>query len=72
MILFHIRNRYLDLAPVLKSNARIVDPYGLSDVNKSESSELLSSEWVALTWDDEINAAIADPWGEDPARNRRP
>ena len=68
MILFHISNRYLDLAPVLKSNARIVDAYALSDSNESENSELLASEWVALTWDGKINAAIADLWEQDPAQ----
>ena len=66
MILFHISNRYLELAPVLKSNARIVDAYALSDSNESENSELLASEWVALTWDGEINAAIADLWEQEP------
>ncbi len=68
MILFHISNRYLDLAPVLFSNARVVGAYALSDVNKSESDVLLSSEWVALTWDGRINATLADLWKKDPVQ----
>ena len=33
MILFHISNRYLDLPPVLFSNAKAVNAFALSDSN---------------------------------------
>jgi len=51
LILFHISNRYIDLAPVLASNARAVGAYAVFASNTAQGSALLASEWAALTWD---------------------
>ncbi|MHB8772729.1 MAG: fused MFS/spermidine synthase [Syntrophales bacterium] len=66
MILFHVSNRYLTLESVLASNARSVGALALSSVNPQESDVLLSSEWVAVTWDADTHAALADLWKQDP------
>ncbi|OPY93125.1 MAG: hypothetical protein A4E73_00433 [Syntrophaceae bacterium PtaU1.Bin231] len=51
LILFHISNRYIDLAPVLFSNARAVKALAVSASNTVQGSALLASDWMALTWD---------------------
>jgi len=58
LILFHITNRYLNLAPVLFSNAKAVDAFALSDWNDDQGSELFASKWISLTWDRQINDAL--------------
>jgi spermidine synthase len=55
LILFHISNRYLDLAPVLFSNAKVVNAFALSDRNEVQGPALLASNWMVLTWDRQIN-----------------
>lgn len=51
IILFHISNRYLDLAPVLFSNSRIVNASVSLNSNPHKNSVYLGSIWVAMTWD---------------------
>ena len=67
LILFHISNRYLDLAPVLFSNARAVNAFALSDSNEAQGPALLASKWMALTWDRQINDALVSQlqWKEN-------
>jgi spermidine synthase len=69
LILFHISNRYLDLAPVLFSNARAVNAFALSDWNEQQGPALLASEWMALTWDRQINHTLVSQlkWKENTA-----
>jgi hypothetical protein len=55
LILFHISNRYLELAPVLFSNARAVNAFALADWNEEQGPALLASKWMVLTWDRKIN-----------------
>lgn len=58
LILFHISNRYLDLAPVLFSNAKAVNAFALSDSNEAQGPALHASKWMALTWDRKINHTL--------------
>ena len=58
LILFHISNRYLDLAPVLFSNAKAVNAFALSDSNEAHGPALHASKWMALTWDRQINHTL--------------
>jgi tetratricopeptide (TPR) repeat protein len=52
IILFHISNRYLDLEPVLFSNAKALGLYVCADSNNnSHNGEAYASRWVALTRD---------------------
>lgn len=52
IILFHISNRYLDLAPVLFNNANYLNAYSCYKNNPAEGANLaLASSWFALTWD---------------------
>lgn len=52
VILFHVSNRYFNLAPVLFNNARVVNAYAVFNSNKrSNNPAYLASAWVALTWD---------------------
>jgi len=53
IILFHISNRYIDLLPVLFSNARTVGAFAVSASNTERGSAFLASDWMALTWDRE-------------------
>jgi spermidine synthase len=51
IILFHVSNRYLNLVPVLFSNAKALKAYIIVNSNSSElRRELCASVWVALTW----------------------
>lgn len=52
VVLFHVSNRYLDLVPVLFSNARSLKAYAVLDRNKKKGKALLGTLWVALTWDE--------------------
>lgn len=54
IILFHISNRYIDLAPVLFSNASAVNAFALIDWNEDLNRFSFATTWVALTWDREI------------------
>jgi hypothetical protein len=67
LILFHISNRYLDLAPVLFSNARSVNAFALSDSNEAQGPLLSASKWMALTWDRQINHTLVSQlqWKEN-------
>jgi tetratricopeptide (TPR) repeat protein len=50
IVLFHVSNRYLDLAPVLFANANTVLAYACMDRNRSLFDDTAASEWVAMTW----------------------
>jgi spermidine synthase len=67
LILFHISNRYLDLAPVLFSNAGAVDAFALYDTNEEQGPALFASKWMALTWDRQINDTLVSQlkWKEN-------
>jgi spermidine synthase len=67
LILFHISNKYLDLAPVLFSNARAVNAFALVDENEVKGPALLASKWMALTWDRQINQTLVSQlqWKEN-------
>jgi spermidine synthase len=67
LVLFHISNRYLDLAPVLFSNARAVDAFALYDLNVEQGPLLLASKWMALTWDRQIHQTLVSQlqWKEN-------
>jgi hypothetical protein len=58
LILFHISNRYLDLAPVLFSNARAVNAFALADRNEAQGAALFASNWMVFTWDRQINHTL--------------
>jgi spermidine synthase len=67
LILFHISNRYLDLAPVLFSNAKAVNAFALYDSNEDQGPALFASKWVVLTWDRQINHTLVSQlqWKEN-------
>jgi spermidine synthase len=50
IILFHVSNRYLNLVPVLFSNAKALKAYVIVNSNSQLRRELCASVWVALTW----------------------
>ena len=58
LILFHISNRYIDLAPVIVSNARAVGAFALFASNTAQGSALLASDWAALTWNRRTRDAL--------------
>jgi hypothetical protein len=72
VLLFHISNRYLDLAPVLFGNARAEGAYALSYTNMFESREFLLSHWVAMTWDGRVHAGLASLLKQNPAQSAVP
>jgi len=74
LILFHISNRYLDLAPVLFSNAKAVNAFMLHDSNEEEGPALFSSKWMALTWDRQINDTLVSQlqWKENTPGMKMP
>jgi len=52
MVVFHVSNRYLDLIPVLFSNAAVVKAYVAYDSSQAlKKVDAFASTWVALTWD---------------------
>jgi tetratricopeptide (TPR) repeat protein len=51
VIVFHISNRYLDLSPVLFSNAIALHSYVCRGYNRGFALGAYPSFWVALTWD---------------------
>jgi spermidine synthase len=58
LILFHISNRYLDLAPVMFKNAEAVGAFALIELNEAQSSVHLASCWMAFTWDRKIKETL--------------
>jgi spermidine synthase len=72
LILFHISNRYLDLAPVLFSNAGAVSAFALADSNEALGPALLASNWMALTWDRQIHDTLVSQlkWKENPPESK--
>jgi len=69
LILFHISNRYLDLAPVLFSNAKAVNAFALANRNEAQGPALSPSNWMVLTWDRQINEVLVSElqWKENAA-----
>jgi spermidine synthase len=67
LILFHTSNRYLDLAPVLFSNAKAVNAFALAGRNEAQGPALFASNWVVLTWDRQINHTLVSKlqWKEN-------
>ena len=52
VLLFHISNRYLDLEPVLFSNANALDAHAcLKSNNALDKNDIFATSWFALTWD---------------------
>lgn len=51
IVLFHISNRYVDLAPVLFSNAKVLNLYACIDSNpkSKDNDDAFASVWVAFT-----------------------
>ncbi len=58
IILFHISNRYFTLDPVLAQNAQAVQAHTLLKVHMMQHPIILSSIWVALTWDSAIQEKL--------------
>lgn len=50
LILFHISNHYLNLSPVLESNADHLRAYYSKKSNPGGKNYTFASDWVALTW----------------------
>ena len=56
LIVFHISNRYLNLAPVLASNAGALGAYSARKIKiMPDNSDALSSEWFEMTWNKKIH-----------------
>jgi hypothetical protein len=76
IILFHISNRYIDLVPVLFSNAKKVGAYVALDANRGDEykPEISSSIWVVVTWDpDTFNTLTSKlEWRVNFPRRERP
>jgi SAM-dependent methyltransferase len=52
ILLFHISNRYLNLAPVLFSNANALNAYSCWKSNDEDiKKNIFGTSWFALTWD---------------------
>jgi spermidine synthase len=68
VILFHISNRYLDLAPVMFKNAEAVGAFALLGWNEAQSPARLASRWVVITWDKNIKETLVLKleWKESP------
>jgi spermidine synthase len=72
VILFHVSNRSVDLAPVLFSDASIVKAYVMASKNTADRDWLhMASSWVALTWDKGRKDALVSKlgWMEDGFNN---
>lgn len=79
IILFHTSNRYLDLVPVLFSNARVLNAYaGIRSNRQSPDRDAFASEWVAFTWNADIFEKLisklkwSQPDPESAIKNFRP
>jgi len=52
ILLFHISNRYLNLAPILFSNANYLNAYACHKDNKEYARwNIFATTWFALSWD---------------------
>jgi spermidine synthase len=74
LILFHISNRYLDLRPVLFSNAEAVGAFAVFDANETLGPAHLASSWMALTWDRQVHETLVTrlSWKGNTADPERP
>lgn len=69
LILFHISNRYIDLRPVMFSNAKSVNAFALTDQNEESGPAHFASTWMVLTWDRQVHQALVSKmrWKEQAA-----
>ena len=79
IILFHISNRYLDLAPVLFANAAEVNSRASLNGDELYRGRIFwPSDWVAMTWDKDKDDTLASKlnWVKKragfPGRKSRP
>lgn len=79
IILFHVSNRYLNLVPVLFSNARVLNAYaGVKSNFGSPKRELCASVWVVLTWSEDGFKGLTSKlkwdkkYSKNPVKYRRP
>lgn len=79
IILFHVSNRYLNLVPVLFSNARVLNAYaGVKSNFGSPKRELCASVWVVLTWSEGSFKGLTSKlkwdkkYSKNPVKYRRP
>jgi spermidine synthase len=71
LIMFHISNRYLNIEPVLVSNALYVNAFAQVSENDVKGPLLFASKWMALTWDKQIHHTFISElhWQDDTAKS---
>jgi hypothetical protein len=69
LIVFHISNRYLNIEPVLVSNAAYVHAFAQVSENDAQSPVLFATKWMALTWDKQMHQTLVGElqWKDDTA-----
>jgi spermidine synthase len=73
VVLFHVSNRYLNLVPVLFSNAKALSAYASVKANSgSPKRELCASVWVALTWSADSLKSLTSKLKWDKKYSRQP
>ncbi len=74
VMVFHTSNRYMDLIPVLFSNARATGAFVCTKDNtfSREDNALSASSWVALTWDKEAFQTLTSQLGWQTMSQGRP
>ncbi len=58
IIVYHVSNRYLELAPVVMRNGLDRGAYICEKTNPEISQDKMASQWVALTWDKELSEKL--------------
>lgn len=58
ILLFHISNRYLNIEPVLVSNALYVHAFAHVSENDVQYPLFYATKWMALTWDKQIHQTL--------------
>jgi hypothetical protein len=72
VILFHISNSYLDLWPVISSNARFLGGHALLAWNEPKPNKIFKfSKWAAVTWDKNREGALISRLGWSEAEFKR-
>jgi spermidine synthase len=71
LIMFHISNRYLNIEPVLVSNALYVNAFAQVSENDVKGPLLFASKWMALTWDNQIHQTLVSElqWKDNTAKS---
>jgi len=74
ILIFHISSRYLNLSPVLFSNADAVKAYAVEEKDPGGERGHSASVWVALTWNEGSKDAIISQLGrkEDKGKELKP